>query len=96
MKLCSSDNHYTKAPSVCGLVTTFALTAVENKASSIINVVNKTYCNTNFSELEKKITEHKHKKYVITAEFNKLTARRFAAKLAQATLLTKIDFDATL
>ena len=31
-----------------------------------------------------------------TPEFNKLTAENFAAKLAQANLMTKTDFDAKL
>ena len=34
-----------------------------------------------------------HNKYIITPEFNKLTAEKFAAKLAQANFVKKTDFD---
>ena len=70
------------------LVTTSALIAVENKISSLSNLVKKTDYETKISELEKKITDHKHCKYIITPEFNKLTA--------QANSITKTDFDAKL
>ena len=43
------------------------------------------------SELEKKITDHKHDKYITIPEFNKLTAENFAARLAQANLVGKSD-----
>ena len=46
-----------------------------------------------FNEIEKKITDHSHDKYITTPEFNKLTAENFAARLAQANLVTKTDFD---
>ena len=36
------------------------------------------------SELEKKITDHKHEKYIPTPEFNKLTAENFVARLTHA------------
>ena len=48
------------------------------------------------SELEKKITDHKHGKYITTLECNKLTAENFAARLVQANLITKTDFDVKL
>ena len=51
---------------------------------------------TKISELEKKLTDHKHGKYITTPEFNKLTAENFAAVLAQANLITETDFDAKL
>ena len=70
-------------PSISGLVTTSALTAVENKIPSVTNLVKKTDYDTKISELEKKLTDHKHDKYVTTPEFNKLTAETFAARLAQ-------------
>ena len=47
-------------------------------------------------KLKKKITDHTHDKYITTPEFNKLTAENFAARLAQANLITKTDFDAKL
>ena len=51
---------------------------------------------TKISEIEKKLTDHKHGKYITTPEFNKLTAENFAAILAQANLITETDFDAKL
>ena len=48
------------------------------------------------SELEKKITDHSHEKYNTTPEFNKLTAKKFAPRLAQTNLMTNTDFDAKL
>ena len=45
---------------------------------------------------KKKLTDHKHDKYTTTPEFNKLTAENFAARLVQANLITKTDFDAEL
>ena len=40
-----------------------------------------------------KITDHNHEKYITAPEFNKSTARNFAARLAQANLVTKTDFN---
>ena len=48
---------------------------------------------TKISETEKKVINHNHGKYITTPEFNKLTAENFAARLVQANLKTKIDFD---
>ena len=53
----------------------------------------KTDYNTKIIEIEKKITDHSHDKYITTAEFNKLTAKNFGARLAQANLVTETDFD---
>ena len=44
------------------------------------------------TKLGKKITDHSHDKYLTTPEFNKLTAGNFAARLAQANLVTRTDF----
>ena len=44
-----------------------------------------------FNEIEKKITDHDHAKYITTQEFNKLTSENFAARLAQANLSSKND-----
>ena len=51
----------------------------------------KTDYNTKINEFEKNITDHDHDKYIITPEFNKLTAENFAVSLAQANLATKSD-----
>ena len=52
----------------------------------------KTDYETKTSEVEKKITDHKHEKYISTSEFNKLTAENFGAKLAQGNLVTNTGF----
>ena len=59
-------------------------------------MVKKSDYHTKISELETKITDHKHYKYITTREFNKLTAEYFAARLPQANLITKTGFDAKL
>ena len=41
---------------------------------------------------EKKITDHKHDKFITTPEFNKLTTENFVARLAEENLVTKSDF----
>ena len=66
-------------PSITGLATTSALTAVENKIPSVTNLVKKTDYDTKVSEIEKKLTDHTHDKYITTPEFNKLAADVFNA-----------------
>ena len=49
--------------------------------------------------MTKKIADHNHDKYITykyitTQEFNKLATKNFNARLAQANLITKTDFDA--
>ena len=51
---------------------------------------------TKISEIENKINDHNHDKYITTPEFNILAARVFNARLAQANLVTKTDFDIEL
>ena len=72
------------------------MTAVENKIPSVSSLVKKKVCDTKISELEKKLTDHKHDKYISTQDFNKLTAENFAARLPQANLITETDFEAKL
>ena len=83
-----------KIPSISGLVANSALTAVENKTASVSNLVRKIDYETKVSEMEKKLTDHKHDKYITTPEFNKLTAEDFAERLSQADLITKTGFEA--
>ena len=86
----------TEIPSISGLATTSALTAVENKILNVSNLVKKTDCDTKVTKTEKKITNNKHDKYIIrdiSSEFNKLTAENVAARLAQGNLVTKTGFD---
>ena len=80
---------------VSRLETKSALTAVENKIP-VSSLVKKTNCDTKISELEKKLTDHNHDKYITTPEFNTLAASAFNARLAQANLIKKTDFDTKL
>ena len=70
------------------MVTTSALTTVENRIPSVSNLVKKTDYDTKISELGKKLTGHKHNKYITTLEFNKLIAENFGARLGQANTFT--------
>ena len=82
-----------KIPSISGLATNAALTAIENKIPNISSLVEKTDYNTKITEIEKKLTYHIQDKYITTPDFNKLTTENFAARLKQADLVTKTDFD---
>ena len=59
------------------------------------NLVKKTGYDTNVTEIENKLNNHNHDKYIDTQEFNTLAAV-FNVRLAQANLITKTDFDAKL
>ena len=85
-----------KIPSANNLATKTALTTVENKIPSISGLVKKTDYSTNITDIENKLNNHNHDKYVATSEFNTLAADGFNARLAQANLITKTDFDAKL
>ena len=85
-----------KISSISGLVKTSVLTAVENKIPTVKTLVKKIDYHTKVSELEKKITDHNHDKYIVSPEFNKITAENFVARLAQANLISKTDFDGKL
>ena len=52
--------------------------------------------NTKISEIEKKVSDHRHEKYITTPKFNRLTTENFKARLAQANLVTKTEFDSKL
>ena len=85
-----------KIPDVSSLATKTALTAVENKIPSVSNLVKKTDYNTKVTEIENKLNNHNHDKYITTPEFNTLAADVFNARLAEANLVTKTDFDTKL
>ena len=85
-----------KIPSINNLATKTALTTVENKIPSISGLVKKTDYNTQITDIENILNNHNHDKYVATSEFNSLAAKVFNARLAQANLITKTDFDAKL
>ena len=59
-------------------------------------MVKKTDYDTKISDIEKRITNHDHDKYIITSEFNTMAANVFNTRLAQANVITKTDFDARL
>ena len=85
-----------KIPSIIGLVTNSALTAVENKIPGVSGLVINTDYNTKISETENQVSGHNHHKYITTPECNNFAARIFTARLAQANLVTKTDFDIKL
>ena len=79
---------------VSNLATKTALIAVENKISIVSNSVNRTGYDTKVTEIENKLNNHNHDKYIDSLAFNTLAADVFNARLAQANLITKTDFDA--
>ena len=85
-----------KVLDVCDLATKTALTTDENKIPDISSLVKKTDYITKVTEIENKLNDHNHDKYITTVEFNTLTEDVFNARLAQANLITKTDFDAKL
>ena len=85
-----------RIPDISNLATKTALTTLENKIPSVSNLVKKTDYNTKVTETENKLNNHDLGKYIDTQEFNKLAADGFSARLAQANLTTKTDFDVKL
>ena len=69
------------------------MTTAVNKIPSISGLVKKTDYNTKITGIE---NNHNQDKYVATSEFNTLAANVVNARLAQANLITKTDFDAKL
>ena len=65
-----------KIPDVSTLATKTELTAVENKIPSVSSLVKKNY-DIKITEIEKKLTDHNHGKYITTPEFNNLAASVF-------------------
>ena len=83
-------------PDVCGLVTA---TILNTKTSGIQkkkmrnnnSLATTTVFNAKISEVLNEIPGHD--KYITGQEFNKLTAENFAARLKQANLVSKTDFN---
>ena len=48
---------------------------------------------TEITEIENKLNDHNHDKYIDTSEFDKLAADVLNARLSQANLITKTDFN---
>ena len=78
-----------------GLVTTTVLNTkiseVEKEIPDTSNLVTAAVLNTKISEVENKIPDHV--KSITTQEVNKSTAENFAARLKQANLVSKTEFD---
>ena len=85
-----------KIPDVSSLATKTALNTIENKIPSVSNLVKKTDYNTKITEIENKLTDYNHDKYITTPKFNTLAADVFNARLAEANLIRKTYFDAKL
>ena len=85
-----------KSPNISNLATKSALAAVKNKIPSVCNLVKKTDYNTKVTKIESKLINYNHEKYIDISNFNKLAADVFNARLAQANVITKTDFDAKL
>ena len=85
-----------KIADVSTFATKTALTAVENKIPSVSSLVKKIDYNTKITEIQNKFNNHNHGKYITTPEFNTLAVDVFNARLAQASLIAKTDFDAKL
>ena len=83
-------------PSISGIATNATLTAVENKIPDVSSLVKKTDYNAIISETEKKVTDHNHDKYITILWFNNLTAKHFAARLAQKNFVRKTYFTTKL
>ena len=72
------------------------MTAVGNKIRYVSSLVKKIDYNAKISEIEKKVTGNNHDKCITTSECNSLTVKKIAARLAQANLVIKRDFDTKL
>ena len=88
-KLAELEN---KIPYISNLATKTELTAVENKITNVSNLVKKTDYNTKITEVENKLNNQNHDKYIDTQKFDKLTADVFNARIALAKLITKTEF----
>ena len=85
-----------KISDVSNLATKIAFTTAENKIPDVSSRVKKTSNNAKVIEIENKLTDHNHYKYITTSEFNTLAEDVFNARLAQDNLITKTDFHAKL
>ena len=85
-----------KTAEISNLEAKTALTTVEDKISDVSSLAKKTVYNIKIIDIKNKINNHNYDKYITTPEFNKLGADVFDARLAQANLITKTDFDSKL
>ena len=84
-----------KIPDTGGSVTTTVLNTKirkgRNKIPDSSNLVYSIVLNTKIGKVENKIPNHP--KYINNQEFSKLTGETFAARLEEADLVSKNDFD---
>ena len=91
---CKFNEIESKIPSISGLATNTALTAVKNKILDVSSLVKKTDYNAKISEIENKVKDHNHDKYITTPEFNTMATDVFNERLAAQTyLIRKPEFD---
>ena len=69
VKLTELEN---KIPDISNLAIKAALIAAKNKIPNVSNLVNKTDYNTKITEIENKLNNQYHDKYITTPEFNTL------------------------
>ena len=67
------------------------ISEVENKIPNTSSLVTATVLNTKITGVQNKSPDNS--KYITTQEFNKLKTENFAARLKQANLVSKTDFD---
>ena len=67
------------------------LMLLKTKYLMLVTQSKKTDYNTKISKTENRIANHDHDKYITTPEFNKLTAKKFIARLKQTNLASKRD-----
>ena len=84
-----------KIPNISNLATKPVLITVENKMP-LVALLKKTDYDAKVTEIENKVNNQSPDKYIDTQEFNKLGADVFNARLAQANLARKTDFDSKL
>ena len=59
-------------------------------------MLKKADCNTKITEIEKKLTDYDQNKFIATPELNTLAADVINARLKQANLVVKTNFDNTV
>ena len=66
-----------KIPDISNLATKTSLTTFENKIPDVSSLVKKTDYNTKITEIENKLNNHNHDKYITNPEFNTLATDVF-------------------
>ena len=77
------DEIESKIPNITDLATNSELTAIENIIPNVSSLVKKTDYDAKILDIENKVTNHDHDKYITTSEFNKLTTENFKARLVE-------------